>query len=273
MKRWSKCWRRVVNRGLAQLLKLSDWHAYVAEKGDKSSQSKFRWLRFSRDGEVLKSGVKPETCQLRRGSFGWLFCNATNPLALTWTLMHDAEDTVVIHFSLPWLCGFYLTLDIGYLNWIKARVGEYGEARYGFEIDRRGIELEWCNAEDQRRTVFHWVFGWDQIHGKPVVTTTTSKPVEVMYVQPAGGEFASSSHLIQLIYRTTHWKWPRFWKPDVRVSGFEVALEEPPAIPAKGIARAVGRKTDGIYGTFIRDVLGPADAVQRYREMVHAARV
>ena len=256
MKRWSKCWRRVVNRVLAKLFVSTNWHAWVGEKSP-SSDCRNMWI-------VRENEVKPK--QLRKIGIGWsLF--GTRSLAFQWTINHDPDDTFTFHIAVPYLFGLYLSFDVDYLDWVKGWVGAYDEALYGFKAAAGGLKVSWCETEEEEFTKFAWFFDWRELHGKPKVSTTADKPLEVVYTQPADKLFPLSTHDMLLIPETTRWTWPRFWKKDKVRQGYQVSFDNPPPIPARGIARMANRKTDGIYGVFI-EACSPGEAVVRYREMV-----
>lgn len=255
MKRWSKCWRRVVNRVLAGVLGRTNWFAYV---GEKEQDSEYRYLRFGRDDKPRSN------TSLRRGAFGWMFFSPRNTFALEVNIRYDSEDTFTFHCSLPWLVGVFLTLDLGFLKSIEV----HDELQYGFNIDRTGGRLGWHVSDDPQRTTFarHW--RWEDLHGTLTVTHKAGTPMDVIYTQP-GDRYhpGTTTHEMTLIPRTTRRSWTRFWKRDEVFSGYEVSLNKPPLIPVRGIARLASRTTDGIYGVFI-EAASPGEAVVRYREMV-----
>jgi hypothetical protein len=258
MKRWSKCWRRVVNRVLTKVLSSTNWHAFV---GDKTSQSDYRTLFFGRDDAGVEGQVK-------RGSLGWSLCNRLNTLKFTLTLRHNEEDTFILQLSLPWLVSLVVSVDVGLLEWIERKVGHYGEARYGVEVDHSGYWLGWRANEEAAFQTFTKRGFWADLHGAPKVTVTTGASQELVYTQPGDKVFPqTTTHDLLLIPRTTRRSWPRFWKKDELQTGYELYFDQPPPIPARGIARLANRTTDGIYGTFI-EAVSPGEAISRYREMV-----
>lgn len=229
--------RKKINTFLSWLFSRTNAHARINDHGLS----------------IVSDKPKPKHWRAIYLNLRWF--SVDNDLSFRWRIAHDAEDTFQLFISFPWVLEFLLSFDIGYRNWIKKIVGEYRAAGYGFEANRAFAAFEW--RQDDMDSDYgkgkRWQFDWNAIHGKPKRTITAFDPIQTGFTQPASFGYAQSEHVAMLIYSVSITRWPRFWKRDVVVEGFDVKVDNPPAAPNQ----------DDTYAMFFR-VKDNDEAIQAY---------
>lgn len=242
---------RKLNRLLVWLLSGTPWHAMIDERG-------FQLNSDDPNGKFF-SGL---FVRLR-----WF--NRRNTLSFRVQIAHDLEDTFMIVMSLPWLVWFAFSVDIGWLDRIERWLGQFGRAQYGYEVDRKRIQLMWgySAASDAKQPGWVWRYEWERFNGHPTRVTTAGETTEIVYTQPRAQGYQASVHSMLLIPIRTITRWPVFWKRDKVVEGIEIYVENPPMYPVPD-----SLYDDGVYRLFVPKVTKVEDAVVAYEMEVMARR-
>lgn len=251
------CLRRQINSFLGAITRSTNWHAWLGEEY----------------GFYL-SNDKPKPVGVCAIFLGWRWFTSKHAFGIRVRLADSVEDTIAWTISIPWLVEFRGSLDItGWLRstMIRKITEQYVQRCYGFRVNRKGFGVRWHWGERLPNTlpVFQkgWEFNytWQQLNGKPVITTNAESPLLITIIQPGTHGFSDSKHEVLAIVSQTTWRWPRFWKSSITTSQVELKVDNPPAIVPGGHALI---NPESIYGYCARDTLNIKDAIKGYQQAI-----
>ncbi len=268
MRKWSKCWRQVVNKILARLLSFSNWYARVS---DKNLIKPGRRLVLTRDAVKDRHFLTGAVLE-------WLVLTESTTLALLVEIESDVETNLRFTFALPYLLTVSLSLNINRRwEWLDRRAaGVLWKVSYlyGLLFSRKKNGAYWGFSEILKEhhlpCGFYWQWSWRDLHGPMTVTNTTGPMTVVLVTIPPSFGYPRKEIEMRLIPRTTIRRWKRFWKRDEVIKGYEYGVDEPPVPSPQSLRWGFGTT---LYGGFFRGALTPMDAVHQYIYEVDKVRL
>lgn len=167
------------------------------------------------------------------------------------------EGEIYFYFILPWLFGVSVSLNCDW-HWFKAKwtiLNETsGSKRWGFNIDRAYISVDWNTYEDSmhssnKRTGFRLIKEWtDLIKGRctgvtwkePYLVLDARENVNVSYKthtydgagEPLPDGTRDISTNFKVFSKEGTWHYPRWW--NMTVAHYEVTYDRTFLVPGKG---------------------------------------
>lgn len=258
---WREASSRFVSRILNGVLRRFGWWTHG------SPDSHRRW--FHRESDVrIKNRLQTIAFESAwfRTNFGW---------AMEFRLRHDSEGTMQLYFSIPFILAHWITLDIGYLDWVERITGQYGARMWGWNINSSAIQFKWGKLDDRWGTKvkdgyeFYW--SWTNLRGKVTYTKVELEKHVLTFEQPAYKNRPASTHEITLTLEDCTWKFANILVPTRRKRYWNISLDNPPKFSGKG-ENAHDCGDDGIYGCACDGNLSIAEAIAHYIKLVERNR-
>lgn len=204
-------------------------------------------------------------------SASWAWGLAADELKVALVRKDSAQQTYQLTLSFPLVVCVIFTLGLSERSLLQIAIGRDQIATSGFTVNSRSASVYW-NFNGYDRTGLFREYAWIRLAGTPTYTSQVEDPIRVVYTQPAGFGYIESTHEMILTRSCVRWRWPRFWKKDVEVIGYDISLDTPPLVKARGLAACLGPH-DGIYGVFASRAKNVDAAIEYYRTIVFQRRL